>query len=358
MARFLRRIDLLLLLPALLLSGVGLLMIYSTSFESDPSFFFRQVSYILLSIIIFIIISNFDFKTISHLAIPLYIFLLIILVLTLAVGTETRGSARWLDLGFANLQAAELAKPILVLTLATFFARYPPSSLKNFFLSGLLTAGPVILISLQPNLSNSFILSCLWVFMVFIAGTNLFYLAALGISFLLSAPFIWSFLLAGYQKTRILAFFNPNLDPQGANYNTVQALIAFGSGQLTGEGLGRGSQSHLDFLPEGRTDFILAAAGEELGFIGVSLIVMLFAFLIYQILGVAKAIRDSGGSLFAYGAAFTIILQLFINAGMNMGIFPVSGITLPFVSFGGSSIVSMFILLGLVGSAKRAGQEV
>ena len=358
MTRFLRKIDLLIFLPALLLSSVGLLMIYSTSYESDSSFFFRQGFYILLSVIIYIVISNLDFKTVSHFAIPLYVFLIIVLVMTLAVGSETRGSARWLNLGFANLQAAELAKPILVLALSSFFARYPPNSLKNFFLSTLVPTAPVILIALQPNLSNSFILSCLWVFMVFIAGANLLYLMATVGGFLLSVPFIWSFLLASYQKTRITAFFNPKLDPQGASYNTVQALIAFGSGQLTGVGFGRGTQSHLDFLPEGRTDFILAAAGEELGFIGVGLIVMLFTFLIYQILGVAKAIKGAEGSLFAYGCAFIIILQFFINAGMNMGIFPVSGVTLPFVSFGGSSMISMFILIGLLQSAKKAVKEV
>jgi rod shape determining protein RodA len=283
---------------------------------------------------------------------------MIILVLTNVFGAEARGSARWLNLGFANLQGAELAKPVLTLTLASFFARYSPASFKNFFLSVFIATFPVLLIIQQPNLSNGFILASTWVFMVFVAGANLSYLAVCAGSFLLAVPIIWNLLLRSYQQARIIAFFNPNLDPQGAGYNVVQALIALGSGQLIGKGLGRGTQSHLDFLPEGRTDFILAAAGEELGFIGVSLIIIIFAFLIYRILVSAKEIKDIQGSLFAYGAAFTIGLQFFINAGMNMGILPVSGVTLPFVSFGGSSMVSMFILLGLVQAAKKGSQGV
>lgn len=353
MVRFVKRIDLLLLLPAFLLSALGLLMIYSISYEADPSFFIRQAIYILLSIVVFFTLANLDFKTITHLATPLYISLIIILVLTLTLGTEIRGSVRWLDLGFVRVQGAELAKPILVLVLATFFARYRAAKFKNFCLSALIAAVPIVLVALQPNLSNSLILSCLWVFMIFISGVNLFYLIGTGVGFLLAAPVVWNFLLAGYQKTRILAFINPGLDPQGASYNVVQALIALGSGQLFGEGLGRGTQSHLNFLPEGRTDFILAAAGEELGYLGVSLIILIFAFLIYRILKIAWSIKNSQGALFVYGGAFTIILQFFINAGMNMGIFPVSGVTLPFVSFGGSSVVSMFVLLGLVQSAKN-----
>jgi len=358
MIRFLRKIDFLLILPALLLSGVGLLMIYSISYESDPSFFTRQAINILISLVVFIVVANLDFKTIAHLAIPLYIVLIIILMVTLAVGTETRGSVRWLDLGFVSLQGAELAKPILVLFLASFFAKHQPNKPINFFLSALLAAGPVLLIAYQPNLSNSLILASIWVFMTFVAGTNLLYLLASASGLLVVAPLIWNFLLASYQKTRILTFFNPSLDPQGASYNVVQALIALGSGGLTGKGLGRGTQSQLNFLPEGRTDFILAAAGEELGYLGVSLIILIAAFLIYWILKIAWSIKNSQGALFAYGCAFTIILQFFMSAGMNMGIFPVSGVTLPFVSFGGSSLVAMFVLLGLVQSAKNGGQIV
>ena len=354
MIRLLKEIDFLLVIPALLLSSLGLLLIFSTSFESDPSFFVRQSIYIIFSLTVFLIISRFDFKTISHLSWVLYVILIAGLIVTFLIGVEVRGSTRWIDLGFVTLQGSELAKPILILTLASFFARYPPSKLKYFLISIALLAIPLLLILRQPDLSNSLILFSTWVFIVFISGAALIYLFILSGILLFGAPFTWNFFLKAYQKARILTFFNPNLDPQGASYNVVQALIALGSGQLTGRGIGRGTQSQLDFLPEGRTDFIFSVAGEELGFIGLSLILVIFALLIYRIIKIASTLKTVDGILFSYGAAFLLSVQFFINAAMNMGIFPVSGVTLPFVSFGGSSITSMFILIGIVQSAKNS----
>lgn len=354
MVSFLKRIDFLLLLPAVLLSSLGLLMIYSVSFESDPSFFVRQLFYVAFSVIIYLVISRFDFKTISHLSLFLYMAVVLLIVLTSFVGVEVRGSTRWINLGFVTIQGSELAKPVFVLAMAYFLSRRSPSNFKNFFISAGFVLIPILLILRQPDLSNSLILFSTWVFMIFIAGVNLFHLAFAAFGVLISLPLAWDFILKDYQRARILTFFNPNLDPQGASYNVVQALIALGSGQMVGRGLGRGTQSHLDFLPEGRTDFIFAAAGEELGFIGISLIILIFAFLVYRILRIGSQVKDAEKSLFAFGAAFILLTQFFINAGMNMGIFPVSGVTLPLVSFGGSSILSLFILIALVQlSAKK-----
>ncbi|HEX7456465.1 MAG TPA: rod shape-determining protein RodA [Candidatus Nanoarchaeia archaeon] len=354
MAKIIKSIDLLLLLPAILLSSLGLLLIYSTSYETDPSFFARQAIYIVFSIIIFFVISRFDFKTISHISPLLYVFVIFLLLATFFVGASVRGSMRWIDLGFITVQGSELSKPILVLTLASFFARFSPSNFKNLTVSVGLLILPLVFILRQPDLSNSLILLSGWLFMVFMAGVNLLYLLTVVIILAASAPLIWGYLLKGYQKARILSFFNPTIDPQGASYNVVQALIALGSGQVMGKGLGRGTQSHLDFLPEGRTDFIFSVAGEELGFIGLGLIILIFTFLVYRILKIAAGCRSAESGLFTYGAAFIIGVQFFINAAMNMGIFPVSGVTLPFVSFGGSSMVSMFVLLGLVQAVENS----
>jgi len=354
MVRFLKEIDFLLVTPALLLSSLGLLLIFSTSFESDPSFFVRQAVYIAFSLFIFLVISRLDFKAITHLSPIFYVFLIGLLVLTFVTGVQVRGSVRWIDLGFITVQGSELAKPILVLTFASFLTRFPVSKLKYFLISIGLLFGPLILIARQPDLSNSLILFATWAFIAFMAGISLIYVFIFSGTLLLGAPFIWNFFLKGYQKARLISFFNPNFDPQGANYNVVQALIALGSGQLTGRGLGRGTQFHLDFLPEGRTDFIFSVAGEELGFIGLGLIIILLGFLISRVLKIALSLKTSAGVLFCYGAAFLLSAQFFINAAMNMGIFPVSGITLPFISFGGSSITSMFILIGLVQSAKNS----
>jgi rod shape determining protein RodA len=353
MLNFVKRIDLLLLTPAVLLSCLGLLLIFSTSYEVDPSFFVRQVIYILVSVFVFFIVNSLDFKSISHVSTFLYVAILLVLVATFIFGEEIRGSIRWIDLGFVTIQGSELAKPIIILTLANYFTKYHPSSIKNLIVGVILIALPLILILRQPDLSNSLILLSSWVFMVFLSGVNLLYLITIVAGLILTVPFIWNLLLKDYQKARVLTFFNPNLDPQGASYNVVQALIALGSGQMLGRGLGHGTQSHLDFLPEERTDFIFSVAGEELGFLGLSLIILIFAFLVYRILRIAWECKLTETKLFTYGAAFLIGLQFFINAAMNMGIFPVSGVTLPFISFGGSSIVSTFFLLGLVGAAKR-----
>lgn len=354
MINFLKRIDFLLLVPAVLLANLGLLLIFSTSFELDPSFFVRQAIYITISIVLFLVISQFDFKSISHLSPLFYVFVILILVLTFVIGEEVRGSVRWIDLGFVTAQGSELAKPVVLLTLATFFARSDPNSIKNFIIGTLIILLPLLLILRQPDLSNSLIVLSSWVFLVFMSGANLLYPTLVGGGFVLATPFIWNHLLKDYQRERVLTFFNPNLDPQGASYNIIQALIALGSGQVLGKGLGHGTQSHLDFLPEERTDFIFSVAGEELGFLGLSLIILIFAFLVYRILRIAQGCKTRVNKLFVFGAAFLIGVQFFINAAMNMGIFPISGVTLPLISFGGSSMVSTFILLGLVGSAKKS----
>jgi rod shape determining protein RodA len=351
------QIDLLLFLPAVLLSAVGLLMIYSVSFDSDPSIFIRQLIYIFISIAVFFIVSTIDFKVISHLYPLWYILAVGLLVITFILGVESHGSVRWLDLGLFKIQGSEIAKPILALALASFFAKHPPVNLRNFLISAGLAAIPILLVFKQPDLGSAAVLGLIWVSMVFISGVNIAYLAAVSLSLLAAAPLLWSF-LRGYQKTRILTFLNPTADPLGSSYSVVQALIALGSGQLTGRGLGRGPQSQLNFLPEEGTDFIFSSTGEELGFIGIILIIILSGFLIYRLLKIANEAKEKEASLFIFGAAFIIFFQFVINAGMNMGILPVTGITLPFVSFGGSSILAMFTILGLVAAARKKEQVV
>lgn len=349
MIKILRKIDFLLLLPPLLLSCLGLLMIYSISYESDPTFFLRQAVYLVISVGFYLIISRMDFKNLIHLS---YVFLVLVFVLLLAtffIGVETFGSTRWIDLGLVTVQGSELAKPALLLALAAFFSKHSPEKLKNILISLLLVLPIFILVFEQPDLGSSFIILSIWAFLIFIAGVDVIFAVGAPLLLALLSPIAWHF-LEGYQKARLLSFINPEADPQGQSYNLVQALIAFGSGQFLGRGLGRGTQSHLDFLPAGKTDFIMAATGEELGFIGIALIIILFAFLIYKLLKVARSQKDFEASLFIYGAAFVLFLQFFVNAGMNMGILPITGITLPFISFGGSSLVASFIILGLVQS--------
>lgn len=350
---FAKKIDFLLFLPATLLTSFGLLMIYSVSFENDVSFFFRQLSHAFIGISLFFIISQISFKKISQFTLLFYILMIVLLVGTLFLGEEIRGSTRWIDLGVIKFQASEIAKPILVLSLAFFFANYKPAKLKNVLVSILLVGLPVALVILQPDLGNSLILLLIWLFLIFLGGINILLLFIGALGSLVASPFLWNF-LKDYQKTRILSFINPAADSQNASYNVVQSLIALGSGQMFGRGLGRGTQSHLDFLPAESTDFIFAAAGEELGFIGISLLIALFCILIYRLVKLATSSKRLSTTFFVFGTAFTIFIQFFVNVGVNMGILPVTGITLPFVSFGGSSLISMFIMLGLVNSAENS----
>lgn len=327
-------------------------MIYSMSFESDPSFFIRQIFYLLISIVVFVIVSRLNFQNLVLISPAFYFLVLLFLVATLLIGYEVRGSVRWIDLKIITFQAAEFMKPALILFLAYFIARFSLSKIRNFVLSFVVVAVPAVLVAKQPDLSNSILLLFSWGFMIFIGGANFFYIAALFLITLVAAPLFWSFVLKDYQKARLLTFLNVNSDPQGVSYNIVQSLIALGSGQIFGKGFGRGTQSHLNFLPEGRTDFIFAATGEELGFLGLLILISIFAFLVYQILVSARSEKAIENAIFLYTAAFFLTLQFFVNAGMNMAIFPVSGVTLPFVSYGGSSLIAMYTLLGLASCAK------
>src|SRR3990167_6871063 len=349
---FFRRIDWILLFSALLLSAIGTLMIYSTSIEAsgiDYSFMSRQMSYLFFGLIIFFIVARLDYRLVTQFSFLLYGLVLVLLVLTFVFGDQTRGSVRWIDLKIITIQASEIAKPVIILTLAHFFSKYPSVYLKNVLVSFILVAVPAFLVFLQPDLGNTFILLSLWFILVFAAGMRLSHIFFAATSFLLVIPIVWNF-LKGYQRDRIFSFLNPEKDPLGSGYNLVQAIIAVGSGGLFGRGFGRGTQSHLNFLPEQKTDFIFATSAEELGFLGVGIILVSLGVLVYRVLKIANQTKDHEGSLVALGVASLIVVHTFINIGMNLGIFPVTGITLPLLSFGGSSLISMLVSLGLVTS--------
>lgn len=352
MPSFLKGVDWILLFTAIFLSSLGLLMIYSASIEPegvDLSFVFRQTIFLLIGVVLYLVVTNIDYRFIAQVSFFLYLAIVTLLVLTLLFGQEVRGSIRWIDLNIIAVQTSEIAKPVLILTLATFFSRYSVKKLRNVLVSFVITAIPVGLVFLQPDLGNASILMGLWVILVFAAGIRLFHILALSGFTVLVIPLLWSF-LQDYQRERVFSFLDPQEDPLGSGYNIVQSIIAVGSGGLTGRGFGRGTQSQLNFLPEQKTDFIFATTAEELGFLGVSLILGSFAVVIYRILLVFNKVRDYLGSLITLGVVGMIVMHLFINIGMNIGMFPVTGITLPLLSFGGSSLLSFMIALGLVNS--------
>ena len=358
MIDYLKKIDWFLFAPVLLLTAVGVLMIYSTSAvgSEKESLFIRQIFYAGLGIAIFLLAGRIDLKFFKQFSLILYVVSVVLLIITLFIGLETKGAVRWIDLGFITIQSSEIVKPVLVLTLANFFQNYPAKYFRNVILSFLIFAVPTLLVFRQPDLGNTIVLTFIWGSMVLASGINFKVLLGLVGAGILLLPLGWNF-LADYQKNRLLSFLNPEVDPRGTSYNLVQSIIAVGSGQFAGKGFGRGTQSQLNFLPEQSTDFIFATTAEELGFIGVFIMVTLFVILILRILSISEKSKDSYYTLVGLGVASFIIVQIFINMGMNMGLVPITGITLPLISFGGSSLITVMLSLGFIQSIKRASKQ-
>jgi len=268
----------------------------------------------------------------------------------LVSGVVTRGAVRWLEIGAQQFQPSEFSKVALILFLASLLRKRCGSvSRKIFLLSLASTMLPVVLVYFQPDLGTAIILLTIWLGLIIAAGlkpVNLFLMLAGGLGFLVP---LWS-LLKDYQRQRILNFLNPALDPLGGGYNVLQSTIAVGSGQIWGRGFGRGTQSHLQFLPEYHTDFIFASLSEEWGFVGSTLLLLFFAVLLLRILVIAREARDDFGSLLVVGVFSFLLPQVFINTGMNLGLMPITGIPLPLVSYGGSSLWVTMMALGLVQS--------
>src|SRR3972149_7587845 len=351
MRKIIFSLDWLLLLSTFLLTVIGVFMVFSTSVgEVDQfSFVVRELVYILVGLFFGFLVIFLNYRFLLNSAWFLYSLLVLLLLVTFILGIETRGSTRWIDFGFFTLQPSVLAKPVLTLTLTAFFLRFSPSKIRNVLLSLALVLLPTLFIFVQPDLGSSLILALFWLGLIYVTGIKFRHFLALLTFGLVSLPLIFN-LLKDYQKERLLSFLNPSVDPLGSGYNLVQSIIAVGSGQFLGRGFGRGTQSHLNFLPEQKTDFIFATTAEELGFVGVLLILVLFGVLIWRLLSIGASAQSRAGSFICYGASLIIASQVFVNAGMNMGLLPITGITLPFVSFGGSSLVSMMILIALAES--------
>lgn len=353
-----KEFDFVMLISMALLIAFGVLIIYSTSTAGDNpnDFYKKQIISVMLGALFFFFASRFDYKLLGSFSFFIYIASVLFLVFTMAIGLETRGSTRWIDIAGIRLQPSELAKPALILYLAHYFSQRRVDSLKTFFGSLVILGIPLLLIFKQPDLGNSIVLIFIWFFITLASGARMLYLGVLTGGFVGSLPLVWHF-LKEYQRQRFLSFLSPESDPLGSGYNVIQAVIAVGSGQFSGRGFGRGTQSHLNFLPEQHTDFIFATLAEELGFIGSIILLTLFALLTYRILRVSQNASDSLGTLIGVGMAAMVLTQVLVSVGMNMGLLPITGITLPFVSFGGSSLVSMMLSLGIMQSIYRLKKE-
>lgn len=348
---FFRKLDLGLVVPALVL----LILSLATLFSLNIDLFKNQAFFAGLSLIALIFFSQVNHRIIRFYGLPIYIISIILLFIVLLIGSESRGATRWIEIFGSRLQFSEVLKPFLAISLASFLSTRKNTSFANLVLPFILLLPIFILIFLQPDLGNALIYVGVLIFTLIFFGFPLRYLIGGAAILVFTLPFIWN-LLYEYQRQRILTFINPSSDPLGTSYNAIQSIIAVGSGMLMGKGLGQGTQSGLRFLPERHTDFIFATISEQLGFIGGVLILASFGFILYRIFVIYENSNDFS-KIFAGTAFFLILIQFFVNVGMNVGLLPVVGVTLPFVSYGGSSLLSSFILLGLLSSIEKSEKE-
>jgi rod shape determining protein RodA len=355
--RKLKRIDWLLVFFIVPIVLFGLVTMKSfTPLEGTGSFFGKQILWILLSFTVFFIFSFIDFRFLKRTEVLVSLLLLFsgVLLLLFIVGHLSHGAKSWFDFGSFSFQPADMTKLVLVLILAKYFSRrhVEIKNIKHIFISGLYALVPFGLVILQPDFGSAVIIFLIWLGMILVSGIFKTHLLLVFLSAVLIFAIFWFFIFAPYQKARIINFLDPLADVHGSGYNAFQSTIAVGSGQIIGKGLGFGTQSRLKFLPENQTDFIFAAFAEEWGFVGSLLVLLLFGLVIWRILHSAMLGASNFEMLFGMGVAIFFMSHILINVGMNLGLMPVTGITLPFMSYGGSHLLTEFSALGILMSMR------
>jgi rod shape determining protein RodA len=357
----LKKLDWVLAVSVLILCLIGLLSIYSTSFSQDPSFFYKQLIFIISGFFLMLIFALLDyrfFRNHPRLLIVLYILTNLLLIGVLIFGREIRGALSWIRIGALSFEPVELMKLIMILILAQYFSlrHIELYRIRHIIASGIYIAIPAFLIFFQPDLGSTMILVFLWLGIMVIAGIKWRQLIALFLIGTILIGAVWLFLLKPYQKERIITFVNPYLDPLGGSYQRIQSIIAIGAGKLGGRGLGQGSQSQLQFLPEQHTDFIFASIAEEWGFVGVLIIFILYFLFFFRVIKIALQSTNNFARLFCIGALIVFLFQFVVNIGMNLGVLPIAGISLSFISYGGSNLIMSFITLGIIQSIAARGK--
>jgi rod shape determining protein RodA len=351
-------LDWQLFVPALLISLAGLITM--NSFAGDNYFFLRQSLWILVSVFVFIAATAVDWRFLRRtgVLVPLFLLLVALLTILLAVGQVTRGVVSWFQVGALAFQPSDPAKIMVILMLAKYFSRrhVEIKNLRHILISGLYAGSIFLLVFLQPDFGGAMVIFGVWLGLVLLSGISKKHLAYVAIIGGLLGVGLWVFVFAPYQKARILTFINPLSDVRGAGYNAYQSTIAVGSGQLFGKGIGQGSQSKLQYLPEYETDFIFAAFAEEWGFIGTVILLGLVLLLLFRIVRNAEHAPTNFEAFFGLGLAILFAVHIAIHAGMNMGVMPVTGITFPFMSYGGSHLLTEWLALGILSSMRRHSQ--
>lgn len=322
----------------------------------------KQLVWLTLALLGYFLAASLDMRFIRRTSVIIsgYIVLLGLLVVLLVAAHAVMGAKSWFTFGGFSFQPADLGKIIFIALIAKYFSRrhMEIGDFRHILVSGAYAAAPILLILLEPDLGTAAIFSAVWFGMVLVSGISKKHLAVVIACGLVVATGLWFGGLHDYQRARIMTFINPASDIHGSGYNAYQATVAAGSGRVLGKGIGYGTQSKLRFLPEYETDFIFAAFAEEWGFVGVALVLLLYGFLLVRLLGIAQRSATNFDALFTIGVALLIMAHVFIHAGINLGMLPVTGTTIPFMSYGGSHLLMEYVALGIVASLAREGRIV
>jgi|YNPBryunderm2012_1023409.scaffolds.fasta_scaffold00044_5 rod shape determining protein RodA len=348
--RIFREFDGQTILLMVILSLTGIIFIYSAIYLHASHYVFRQVAFLLVSLLALFVLIMIDYKFLLNISIPLYILLNLILLGLLFFGKLVANTRSWIVVGKFQVQPSELTKVVVILVLARIFSEYREDlmSFKAFVLSSAVVGLPVILTALQPDLGTALTYLPVLLGAYILAGMKKKYVAIILTGAVLIGFLGWNYGLKEYQKKRIETLLTPNQDPRGSGYQLRQSKIAIGSGGLTGKGYHKGTQSQLKFLPARHTDFIMAVVAEDTGFLGLTFVFFLYFLLLYRLFSTAWVAPDRAGVYIAFLAAMLIGCQFLINVMMLVGLFPITGIPVPFLSYGGSSLLSNFLVCGLV----------
>jgi rod shape determining protein RodA len=348
---YFRGVDWALITCVLCLSVIGFFVIYSATIHGGEisQIWKKQIFWFGLSLITMWVFSKIDYRFWMEASYIFYFVSIVSLLAVLFIGDQTNGARRWIKLGIISYQPSELAKLSVLLVLARYIGSQTIELyfLRRFFLLLFLLVVPLLLILKQPDLGSALLLIPVSFILMYVGGIRVRWLTWVGLMALASTPLIWHF-LKDYQRERLAVFIDPQDDPLGAGYNIIQSVIAIGSGGISGKGYMQGTQTQLSFIPEHHTDFIFSVVGEEWGFVGCVFVLGFYYFMIQRIFEISKKARDREGALLALGIAGMFTVQIIINVGMTVGLLPVTGLTLPFISYGGSSLMFSYAAIGIL----------
>ncbi len=348
-------IDWILFFSALFIISAGLLTM--NSFDTFFHYFDKQLIWIFVSVIVFFVLSFFDYRFLKRTGVVITIFCLSVLLLLalFLVGHTSGGAESWFQIAGVSFQPADFIKLIIIILLAKYFSKrhIEIANVRHIFVSGFYVFVVFALVFFQPDFGSALIIFLIWFGLILLSGISKKHLLAVFVAGLLAFVLLWGFVLHDYQKNRIINFIHPLADIRGSGYSAYQSMIAVGSGQVLGKGVGYGTQSKLSFLPEYQTDFIFAAYAEEWGFLGVLLLFVLFGVLLWRVIRIAYYGATNFEILFGCGVVIMFVSHFLVNVGMNIGIMPVTGITFPFMSYGGTNLLTSFVGLGILMGMRR-----